>query len=108
MIDNNYLAILDDLTIKIRQARQKAAITVNTALLELYWEIGDTISRQQKQQGWGAKVIERLALDLKLKFPDFKGLSLRNLRYMKSFAEAWPKNAILQPPVAKLQNIDNH
>jgi predicted nuclease of restriction endonuclease-like (RecB) superfamily len=75
--------------------------------LELYWEIGNAISQQQEQEGWGTKVIEKLARDLKMAFPDFKGLSPRNLHYMKSFSEAWPKAPILQPVVAKLQKDGN-
>jgi len=107
VIDRGYLNILEGLKIKIRSARQKASIAVNTKLLELYWEIGNAISQQQKQEGWGTKVIEKLALDLKLEFPDFKGLSARNLRYMRDFAEAWPREPIWQPLVAKLQPDNN-
>jgi predicted nuclease of restriction endonuclease-like (RecB) superfamily len=107
-VDKSYISILESLKEKIRHARLKTAITVNTELLALYWEIGRTISQQQKQEGWGAKVIEKLAQDLKKEFPDFKGLSLRNLWYMKSFAETWAGMLIVQPPVAQLQNNENH
>lgn len=107
-IEKNYYSILDSLKEKIRLARQKATIAVNTQLLSIYWEIGNTITLHQQQEGWGAKVIDRLAADLKTEFPDFKGLSPRNLRYMKSFAEAWPGFSILQPPVAKLQGTEKH
>jgi predicted nuclease of restriction endonuclease-like (RecB) superfamily len=106
--DNGYFSILESLKVKIKSARQKAALTLNTQLLELYWEIGNAISQQQQQEGWGTKVVERLASDLKIEFPDFKGLSVRNLHNMKSFAEAWSRSPILQPPVAKLQSNDNH
>jgi predicted nuclease of restriction endonuclease-like (RecB) superfamily len=88
--DKGYFNILESLKVKIRSARQKSAIAVNTQLLELYWEIGNTISKQQQLEGWGTQVVEKLAQDLKMEFPDFKGLSVRNLWYMKSFAEAWP------------------
>jgi predicted nuclease of restriction endonuclease-like (RecB) superfamily len=108
VVDKAYLGVLESLKIKIRSARQKTAIAVNAQLLELYWEIGNAISLQQKMEGWGTKVVEKLAKDLKMEFPDFKGLSLRNLRNMKSFAEAWPRNPILQPVVAKLQSFENH
>jgi predicted nuclease of restriction endonuclease-like (RecB) superfamily len=101
-IDKRYLSVLKNLKTKIRKARLKAAITVNTQLLELYWEIGNAISQQQQQEGWGTKVIEKLARDLKLAFPDFKGLSVRNLWYMKSFAEEWPREPIVQPLVAQI------
>lgn len=105
-IEKSYTVILENLKEKIRLARQKATIAVNTQLLFINWEIGNTIAQHQKQKGWGAKVIDRLAADLKTESPDFKGLSPRNLRYMKSFAEAWPDFSILQPPVAKLQGAE--
>ncbi|MCO4860027.1 DUF1016 N-terminal domain-containing protein, partial [Herbaspirillum sp. WGmk3] len=56
----------------------------------LYWEIGNEILDRQARQGWGAKVIERLAQDLRKAFPDMSGLSRSNLMAMRSFAEAWP------------------
>jgi predicted nuclease of restriction endonuclease-like (RecB) superfamily len=102
-IDKSYFSILKNLKIKIRKARIKAIVAVNTGLLDLYWEIGNIISQQQKLEGWGTKVVDNLAQDLKKEFPDFKGLSARNLWYMRSFAEAWP---ILQPLVAELQYND--
>ena len=72
--------------------------TVNTQLLQLYWEIGNTILQQEKQEEWGAKIVDTLAIDLKAEFPDMKGLSRRNLRYMRDFARAYP---ILQPPAVQ-------
>ena len=99
---NKYQQILNGLKDKIRQARFKAAFTVNTQLLAIYWEIGNTILEQQKIEGWGAKTIDNLSLDLKLEFPDFKGLSVRNLKYMRSFAEAYPDFLFVQPPAAQI------
>lgn len=103
---NNYKNILSDLKEKIRQARLKAVLTANANLLAIYWEIGTTILQQQEQEGWGAKIIDTLAIDLKLEFPDFKGLSVRNLKYMRAFAEAYPQFAFVQQPVAQLENTD--
>lgn len=102
---SNYNAILSGLKEKIRQARQKAALTVNTELLSVYWEIGNSILIQQKEAGWGAKVIDRLAVDLKTEFPEMKGLSLRNFKYMRAFAEAYPR--FVQQPAAQMQSKDN-
>jgi len=56
----------------------------------LYWQIGRDILVRQAEQGWGAKVIERLSYDLRTAFPDMKGFSRANLTYMRAFAEAWP------------------
>lgn len=104
-IDKNYGQILQDLKDKIRQARLRASIVVNAQLLQVYWEIGQTILEQQKKLGWGAKIIDRLAADLKIEFEDMKGLSARDLKYMRAFAEAYPQ--FMQPMVAELQNADN-
>ena len=100
----NYNSILDSLKEKIRLSERRAITAVNTELLTIYWEIGNTILQQQLKEGWGTKVIKKLALDLKTAFPDFIGLSVRNLHYMRSFAEAWP---IVQPLAVQLQNNEN-
>ncbi len=97
-----YANILDDLKLKIQRARQKAVLSVNKELILLYWEIGKTILDQQKKQGWGAKVIGRLSKDLSQSFPDAKGFSSRNLKYMKKLAETYPDKAIVQQLVAQI------
>jgi predicted nuclease of restriction endonuclease-like (RecB) superfamily len=105
-MDKDYFAILEGLKEKIRNAKQKIVLTVNTELLNIYWEIGYAILKQQKEEGWGTKVVDRLIADLKIEFPDMKGLSSRNVLYMRAFAEAWP--TFVQQPAAKLQSSDNH
>ncbi|MCA3717068.1 MAG: DUF1016 family protein, partial [Brevundimonas sp.] len=60
------------------------------------------ILNRQVQQGWGAKVIDQLAADLGRSFPEMKGLSPRNLKYMRALAEAWPEDEFVQQPVAQL------
>lgn len=100
----NYMDVLQDLKEKIRQARLRAVVAVNNELLSVFWEIGNTIRKQEKAEGWGTKTVERLAKDLKIEFPDMKGLSPRNLRYMREFVVAYPRFTILQRSVAKLDN----
>lgn len=102
-----YVQILADLKVKIREAHQRAAVKVNTELLALYWEIGKTILEQQAQLGWGAKVIKQLSSDLKEEFPEMKGFSERNLKYMRAFAEAYPDFTIVQVPLAQIENSDS-
>jgi predicted nuclease of restriction endonuclease-like (RecB) superfamily len=106
-LGKNYGEVLQSLKLRIQQARLKATLAVNKELLQVYWEIGDTILRQQKNEGWGAKVIDRLAADLKSEFPDMKGLSLRNIKYMRAFAEVYPDFTIVQQAVAQLPGIEN-
>ncbi len=86
---------------KIRTAQTQTAIKVNAELLTLYWEIGNSIIEQQNQNGWGSKIIDLLARDLAENFPDNKGFSVRNLKYMRAFAEAYPQFPIVQVPLAQ-------
>lgn len=71
-------------------------------MLQLYWEIGTLILDRQDKQGWGAKVIDRLSKDLRDAYPEMKGLSSRNLKYMRSFAAAWDEHQIVQEPLAQI------
>ena len=86
---------LAELKNRIHTARQRATLAVNRELILLYWQIGKDILARQNAQGWGAKVIERLAHDLTTAFPDMKGFSSRNLKYMRAFAEAWTDEQIV-------------
>jgi len=90
-----YADWLADLKTRIHIAQQRATLAVNRELVLLYWQIGHDILARQAEQGWGAKVIERLAEDLRLAFPDMKGFSRANLMYMRAFAEAWPDAEIV-------------
>jgi len=101
-ITATYDIFLNDLKSRIRAARTRAALAVNRELILLYWQIGRDILERQEREGWGAKVIERLADDLRREFPDMKGFSSRNLKYMRKFAEAWPDEQFVQQVVAQL------
>src|SRR5262249_6352005 len=98
----SYQELLARLKEQIRTAQLRAAVAVNQELVLLYWRIGTEILTRQKEDGWGTRVIERLAKDLRSEFLEMQGLSRRNLGYMNAFAEAWPEEAILQAPLAKL------
>ena len=97
-----YADWLADLKTRIHSAQQRATLAVNRELVQLYWQIGCDILARQAQQGWGAKVIERLAHDLRNAFPNMKGFSRANLMYMRAFAEAWPDEQIVQQAVGHL------
>lgn len=101
-VPEGYEAWLTDLKTRIHRAQQAATLAVNCELIQLYWHIGHDILSRQAAQGWGAKVIERLAHDLRTAFPAMKGFSPRNLKYMRMFAEAWPNLDFVQQPVAQL------
>ncbi len=101
-IPSGYNELLQELKAQIREAQVRAATAVSRELLLLYWTIGREISLRFHQQVWGAKIVERLAGDLQTEFPGVEGFSPRNLRYMRSLAEAWPEPEILQQLIAKL------
>jgi predicted nuclease of restriction endonuclease-like (RecB) superfamily len=98
----DYAAWLAELKTRIHSAQQRATRAVNRELVLLYWQIGRDILERQSREGWGSKVIERLAQDLRSAFPDMKGFSPRNLKYMRAFAEAWPDAEFVQQAAAQL------
>lgn len=97
-----YADWLTELKTRIHSAQQRAALAVNRELILLYWQIGRDILARQADEGWGAKVIDRLAHDLRVAFPQMKGFSGRNLKYMRAFAEAWPEAEFVQQAAAQL------
>ena len=94
--------LLDQLKAEIRGARLQAMRAANAELLGLYWRIGHLILTQQQAQGWGAKVIDQLSEELRREFPAMRGLSTRNLKYMRRFAEAYPDAAFVQATLAQI------
>ncbi|WP_081452470.1 PDDEXK nuclease domain-containing protein [Verrucomicrobium spinosum] len=97
-----YGTALQELKLRIGKERVRAVLAANAAMVLLYWDVGRVILERQSAEGWGAKVIDRLSSDLREAFPDMKGLSPRNLKYMRAFAEAWPDKAIVQGPLAQI------
>jgi len=102
LIPTGYGDFVDGLKARVKLARVRAALSANRELVLLYWTIGRDILAQQADQGWGAGVIDRLSRDLRREFPDMKGFSPRNLRYMRAIAEAWPDELFVQQVAAKL------
>lgn len=97
-----YQTLLEEIKARIRTAQVRAGLAVNRELVLLYWSIGTEILVRQERDGWGAKVIDSLARDLHQSFPEMKGLSPRNLKYMRAFAEAWPEEEIVQAALAQI------
>ena len=107
LADPGYDDFLRDLKTRIRTAQVKAALAVNREMVLLYWQIGRDVLVRQQEQGWGAKVIERLSRDLLTAFPELKGFSPRNLKYMRAFAEAYPTEELVQQPAALIPWFHN-
>jgi predicted nuclease of restriction endonuclease-like (RecB) superfamily len=97
-----YPEFLQELKTRIRGAQVRAALAVNRELILLYWSIGRDILLRQGTEGWGTRVIDRLAHDLQNEFPGVEGFGARSLKYMRALAEAWPEEAIVQQLIAQL------
>ena len=106
-LPHDYEQLLGSLKTRIRAAQVRAALSVNSELVTLYWSIGQEISSRFQAEKWGGKIVDRLGRDLRAEFPGIEGFSPRNLRYMRSFAEAWPDAEILQQVAAKLPWFHN-
>lgn len=89
----DYRKFITSLKTKIRSAQIKGAIAVNKELIKLYWNIGKDIIEKQEQDGWGSKVLERVAKDLQSEFPGVEGFSRANMFRMKAFFIAYEKVA---------------
>jgi predicted nuclease of restriction endonuclease-like (RecB) superfamily len=100
--DHQYFQFLDGLKQRIRSAQIRAALAVNQEMILLYWQIGRDILQRQKEEGWGTKVIDRIARDLKQAFPEMKGFSPRNIKYMRALAEAYPDEQIVLRLIAQI------
>jgi predicted nuclease of restriction endonuclease-like (RecB) superfamily len=102
-LPGDYAAALTALKSLIREAQHRAQRVVNTAMIELYWNIGRNILDRQQNEPWGSRVLERLALDLRAEFPHMKGFSRTNLYNMRAFAAAWNgPEPIVQTPSGQL------
>jgi predicted nuclease of restriction endonuclease-like (RecB) superfamily len=97
-----YAILLQDLKSEISKARIRAHLAVNKEMISLYWNIGSKILERQKEEGWGSKVIENVSKDLRSDFPEMKGLSARNLKYMRRFADEYRDLSIVQELLAQI------
>jgi len=101
-LPRDYAATLAEIKRRVRDERLRVVLTANSAMVLLYWDIGRKILERQESAGWGAKVIDRLAADLREAFPDARGFSPRNLKYMRAFAAAWSSRAFVQETLARI------
>jgi len=101
-LPESYAATLQEIKTHLRSARVRAVLAANPIVLEAYWHTGKIILQRQQEAAWGAKVIDRLAADLRDAFPDMNGLSARNLLSIKLFAAAFPDGPIAKQAVSQL------
>lgn len=98
-LSKEYQSFLIELKDKIRGARLKAALAVNSAVINLYWYMGKQII---EKKNWGSKLVETLSKDLQNAFPETSGFSVRNLRRMQQFAAVYPSLEFMPQSVAQL------
>lgn len=101
-LPRDYIDFLAEIKRRIGDERLRTVLNANSAMVLLYWDIGHMILVRQKKAGWGARVIDRIAEDLRTEYPDMKGLSPRNLKYMRAFAAAWSERSIVQEALAQI------
>lgn len=94
IVTAEYDELLDSIKRTLAAGQLRAARAANNVLVETYWQIGRAIVARQQEQGWGARVIERLSTDLRTARPELRGLSVRNLRYMAALATRWPTGIV--------------
>jgi predicted nuclease of restriction endonuclease-like (RecB) superfamily len=102
LLPADYGDTLKSIQDRVRQVRARVILSANAALVSLYWEIGRIILERQSREGWGAKVVDRLARDLRRSFPEMQGFSPRNLQFMRSFAEEIPDATIVKQLASQL------
>jgi predicted nuclease of restriction endonuclease-like (RecB) superfamily len=107
IIKSDYETFLAEIKERIRQAQYDALKAVNKELIKLYWDIGKMIVEKQKKYGWGKSIVENLARDLQKEFPGMRGLSSRNLWYMRDFYLTYKDKPKLQPLVAEISWTHN-
>lgn len=97
-----YNSFLVDIKTQIKLSQQKAFNAVNQEMISLYFNIGKMINTWQKELGWGAKVIDKLSLDILNEFPNMSGFSTRNLKLMVQFYKEYSNDEFVQPIVAQI------
>ena len=101
-----YGELLVEIKNRIRQGQNRAALSANAEMIAMYWDIGRMIHQRQKEKGWGAGVIPRLAVDLKNELPEVKGFSERNIKRMLAFFREYSDLVIVPQPVAQLGSTE--
>lgn len=106
-VPKDYAQVLSNIKERIQRERLHVVLSANSAMVLMYWDIGRTILERQERAGWGAKIIDRLSADLREAYPEMKGFSLRNLKYMRAFAAAWPIRRFVQQAAAQIPWFHN-
>lgn len=101
-MDMSYIEFIKNIKQEISNQRMSITLVANSSMICLYWRIGKAILEKQEAEGWGAKVIDRMSKDIGDEFPDMKGFSARNIKYMRKFALSWDDYEFVQQVVAQI------
>jgi predicted nuclease of restriction endonuclease-like (RecB) superfamily len=102
-----YSSLLNDIKKRVRQAQVRATFAANSEMIAMYWDIGRMINCRQREEGWGARVIPRLAKDIRNELPELKGFSERNIKFMVQFYKEYScdESSNGKPSVSHLKKI---
>lgn len=101
-MSESYLQFIEKIKDEIQRQRISVVLNANASMICLYWNIGQAILQKQSDEGWGAKVIDRIAADIKASFPEMSGFSPRNIKYMRKFAQCWSDFKSVQQVAAQI------
>lgn len=87
--NDDYKAFIQEIKQQVQRAQIKAAIAINRELLQLYWELAERVVHKQQTAAWGDGFLMQMSKDLQAAFPDMKGFSLRNLKYIRQWYQFW-------------------
>jgi hypothetical protein len=104
--DGEYTRLIKDIKKRIQNSQIKAALSVNTELILLYWDIAEKIAVAQKNAVWGDGFLQQMSGDLQAEFPDMKGFSYRNLRYIRQWHLFWTSTQSRSKPWIKSLHFD--
>ena len=105
--DKEYVEWLSDLKRRYKQSQLRTAVKANSEVLEYYWNLGRDIVAKEAESKWGSGFFNQLSLDMRAMFPDEKGFSSANLRYMKRWYEFYYQRIVnLQQPVEEIKKVN--
>lgn len=104
---SEYTLLLNNIKQRVLLAQKRAIFSANAEMLRMYWDIGEMLFHKQQEAAWGAKFLERIAIDLKNDFPEIKGFSVRNCQFMIQFYKEYNQElTFTKPSVSQLENIN--
>lgn len=99
--NDDYKAFIQDIKRRVQSAQIKAAVSVNRELLCLYWDLAERIVAKQRESAWGDGFLMQMSRDLQAEFPDMKGFSLRNMKYIRQWYQFWSNTNLIERQIGQ-------